>query len=170
MDIFEILSNYKKVLGRGCDKCITQEIEEKLKNITGNANIYNNIGFLLNVIKYIEENGRALDDNNMETQATNTNEINDMDNVLYKQWYEELQAENEALTKKVKSMESLMKKYNKCYVQQAKLKMGEKIAYKEQASVKEVNKLRKAGLSYDEIADKLGVSRSTVYRRIKETV
>lgn len=55
-------------------------------------------------------------------------------------------------------------------MQQVKLKTGKKIAYKEQASIEKVNKLKKAGLSYDEIADKLGVSRSTVYRRLKEAI
>lgn len=172
MDILkmqEALSNYKKILGEGCDSCISQENDEMLIKVTGKSSFLNNMGFLLNVIKYIEENGRALEDNT-EVKATNTNENIDIEIELYKQWNLELKSENGKLRQKVESMDSLIETYNKCYLQQAKLKTGEKIAYKEQASIEEVNKLKKLGLSYDEIADKLGVSRSTVYRRIKEKV
>lgn len=172
MDILkmqEILSNYKKILGEDCDSCISQENDEMLIKVTGKSSFLNNMGFLLNVIKYIEENGRALGDNT-EVKATNINENIDIGIELYKQWYLELKAENENLSQKVSDLENLIETYNKCYLQQTKLKTGEKIAYKEQASIKEVKKLKKAGLSYDEIADKLGVSRSTIYRRIKEII
>jgi len=47
---------------------------------------------------------------------------------------------------------------------QAKIKTSKKIAYKKQASVEEVNE---TGLSNEQIAKKLGVSRSTIWHRLK---
>lgn len=51
---------------------------------------------------------------------------------------------------------------------QEQMKQGLKIAYKHGASAKRVMELRGAGRTQEEIADELGVSVSTVRRRIRE--
>jgi len=171
-----VLKKYKEILGNGCDSCISQADEALISKVTGKMHSLDNLGFLLNVINHIENEGKFVEENN-ETNNVDRIEKDEISNGLYEQWYYEAKAENARLVAsnnelldKVKSMESLIGTYNKCYVQQAKLKTGEKIAYKEQASWEEVNKLKMAGLTNDQIANKLGVSRSTIWRRLKEGV
>lgn len=154
------LSNYKKILGDGCDDYISQQNQEMLLKVTGKAHFLNYMGFLLNIIEYIEDNKN-----------------NGIFSGLYMQQYEEIKVENDKLValnnelaKKVKSLEHIIDTYNKCYLQQTKLKTGKKIAYKEQISAEEVRKLKKEGLSTEQMAEKLGVSKSTIWRRLKEKV
>lgn len=51
---------------------------------------------------------------------------------------------------------------------QEQMRQGLKIAYKHGASVERVMELRQAGRTQEEIADELGVSVSTIRRRIQE--
>ncbi|MGH4117927.1 helix-turn-helix transcriptional regulator [Clostridium sp.] len=151
MDTFKIkavFNKYKKILGGDCDNSFSQDNEEMLAKVTGSASLVNNIGFLLNVIEHIDNEKFA--------------------GQVYENLYDELKADNEGLAEKLKLTESLIDTYNKCYVQQAKLKTGVKIAYKEKASKEEVYKLKMAGLSYEQIKKRLGVSESTIRRRLKD--
>lgn len=164
VNIQEVLSSYKEILGDGCDEYISQDELEALGRVTGKMHYLNYFGFLINIVKYIENKDKSSVETCMKIK-------------LHEQWYDEVKAKNDRLvainnelSEKIRSLEGLISTYNKCYVQQAKMKNGKKIAYKDQASVEEVVKLKNEGLTNDEIAEKLGVSKSTVYRRLKEHV
>ena len=49
------------------------------------------------------------------------------------------------------------------------LKKGDKIAYKKEASLEKIELLKKKGMSNWRIGNELGVSQSTIYRRLKES-
>lgn len=137
-----ILKSYK--YSKEC--CAGQNELNMLHNVTGEMHFLNYIGFLLNVVSLIESDKETLKNNSTY----------------------ELLKENKELTEKVKFLESLIATYNKCYLQMARLKNKRKIAYKENVTVEEILKLKKAGLSDEEIAKKLKTSQSTVWRRLRE--
>ena len=68
---------------------------------------------------------------------------------------------------KVVLYEKTLKEFNSKDKQKSLVKNGMKIAYKASAGEKEVLDLLKMGYSKVEISDMLGVSRNTVYNRIK---
>ena len=92
MDIIkvkEVLEAYKIILGDDCVVPISKEEHEILGMITGESNILNQLGFLLNVVKSLEKNMAAKID---------------LDNLVYY----DIMAENDLLNKKVASLESLI--------------------------------------------------------------
>lgn len=107
-----VLNNYKKILGDGCDSCISQADEAMLSKVTGKSNFINYLGFLFNVIDYIENEGKPV------TKDVISVENEDVFNGLYERLYDEVKAENEKLVasnnelvEKVKSMEGLIVNY-----------------------------------------------------------
>lgn len=170
-----VLNNYKKVLGNRCENYISNANIDMLEKVTGNISFVTHIAFLLNVIEYIENKGRLVE-KTMETKDVKLDGNRDIGIKLYEQCHEvktqndELIATNNELNEKVRDLENLIGTYNKCYVQRVRLKNGEKIAYKKRADPEKVSKLKKAGLKSKEIAKKLCVSKSTVYRRLREKV
>lgn len=69
---------------------------------------------------------------------------------------------------KIADMERVMEVYNQGFIQRAKVACGEKIAYRKDAGLEQVNLLWKSGFTYMQIAERLNVSRATVASRIKE--
>ncbi|MHB8129523.1 MAG: HTH domain-containing protein [Mobilitalea sp.] len=72
------------------------------------------------------------------------------------------------LKKKVLELEKVISTYNGNMLQRAKVKNGMKIAFKKEVSIEKVQELRNQGLSYEQIAEKLNVSRATIGNRIRE--
>ncbi|MCT8974984.1 helix-turn-helix domain-containing protein [Clostridium sp. CX1] len=156
-----ILNIYKRILGAKGVRDINQDNISMLERVTGAINFTKHIGFLLNIICYIENRKNTIEE--------------DMENNLYKQRCDEVKSENDRLIslnneleEKLKSRDSLIETYNKCYVQQAKLKNGEKIARRNDVTAEDVIKFKQEGLTIGQIAKKLGVSKSTINRRSKE--
>lgn len=81
---------------------------------------------------------------------------------------QQLKAENEALKKSVSEKEKIISAYNGSYRQRAKVKSGMKIAKKDGITKEVIQRLKGQGLTVEQIAKKLGCSRSTVWRRLKE--
>lgn len=79
-----------------------------------------------------------------------------------------LKLENEKALKEIEVYKKTLSKMNGHYAQMELLHNGKKIAYKEKASPKNVEALVNKGYTKTEIAEILGVSRYTIYRRIKE--
>jgi hypothetical protein len=65
-------------------------------------------------------------------------------------------------------LEKIINTYNNGLLQRAKVACGEKIAYRKDAGLEQVNELWKIGDTYIQIAEKLNISRATVANRIKE--
>lgn len=90
-----------------------------------------------------------------------------------KSYIKSMARENE-LKKKVEALESDIKTLRENpqatsnELTKERLKNGVKIASKPGASKEIIEALRKTGMSYDQIAVKLGISRSTVWRHLKE--
>lgn len=145
MDINQVENILKNHKYDNC-YCAGQKELEMMKRITGETHFLNYIGFLLNVVNLIENDKEML----MEKTTS------------------ELIEENKKLVEKVKNFESLIATYNGSYIQRIKLKNGKKIAYKENVTAEEIIKLKKAGLSDKEIAERIGASQSTIWRRRKE--
>lgn len=171
-----VLNNYKKLLG---DKYhIDERSIEMLNRVTGDISFITHVGFLLNIVDYIESEGRNVEEvlKIQDVKPDNENN-NDILIALHEQWLHDTEAENDKLigingrlNEKIKSLERIIDTYNKCHLQQAKVKNGEKIAYKKQAIPEKVTELKKSGLGVKEISEKLCVSKATVYRRLKESV
>lgn len=168
-----VLNNYKKLLGNKYKSQIDERSLQMLNRVTGDMNFITHMGFLLNIVEYIEKKGRNVE----ETVKTDEESDNAFLIALHKQWLHETEVENDkliaingGLNEKIKSLELIIDTYNKCYLQQAKLKNGEKIAYKNEATLEKVSELKKSGLGVEEIAETLCVSKATVYRRLKESV
>ena len=70
---------------------------------------------------------------------------------------EELEVSNKAL-----------KSFNGHYVQRESVHSGKKIAYKKEVGLLEVREMMNKGYTITAIADKFGVSRGLIYRRMKE--
>lgn len=81
--------------------------------------------------------------------------------------YNKLQGEFNRLQEQFTMQNKVISEYNKSYLQRCKVRLGEKIAYREDASVDVVMGLVNKGKTYKEIADMLNISISTVWRRIK---
>lgn len=79
-----------------------------------------------------------------------------------------LKLENEKALKEIEVYKKTLSKMNGHYAQMELLHNGKKIAYKEKASPKNVEALVNKGYTKTEIAEILGVSRYTIYRRIEE--
>lgn len=85
-----------------------------------------------------------------------------------------LETENRQLRQKLKETEVELETVRKGvisahFIHREKVKQGvKKIGYKEDVPVELVKKLHEEGLTYIEIGEKLGVSKSTVWRRLKE--
>ena len=73
----------------------------------------------------------------------------------------------QALREKMALYEKTIKEFNSNDKQKELVKNGMKIAYKASAGEKEVLELLRKGYSKTEIGDLLGISRSTVYKRIE---
>lgn len=168
-----VLNNYKKLLGNKYKSQIDERSLQMLNRVTGDMNFITHMGFLLNIVEYIEKKGRNVE----ETVKTDEESDNAFLIALHKQWLHDAEDENDKLTEsnnelneKIKLLERIIDTYNKCHLQQVKLKNGEKIAYKKQATLEKVSELKKSGLGVGEIAETLCVSKATVYRRLKESV
>lgn len=123
-----------------------QDCAEMLTNVFGEYQFMKQIKLLLNmvVVMYHRES-------NMES---NMNRLN---------------AENRQLKEKIDSYEKLIGTYNKNYLQRVRVKTGEKIAYKNEANKDKILELIKQGLSKKDIAEQLNISKSTLWRRLKNS-
>ena len=72
------------------------------------------------------------------------------------------------LQKKVIELEKIISTYNGNMLQRVKVENGMKIAFKKEVSIEKVQELRNQGLSYEQMAEKLNVSRATIGNRIRE--
>ncbi|GAQ24135.1 helix-turn-helix domain-containing protein [Tepidanaerobacter syntrophicus] len=79
-----------------------------------------------------------------------------------------LREEKQRLEAEKKHLEEVISHYNRNYLQRARLKAGIKIAYKKNVTIEKILELKKKGLTLDEIANTLGVCKTTIWRRLKE--
>ena len=81
---------------------------------------------------------------------------------------QQLKGENEALKKMVDEQEKIISTYNGSYLQRTKVINGMKIAKKGNVTKEAIQQLKGKNLTIEQIAEKLGCSRTTVWRRLKE--
>ncbi|MDN5300937.1 MAG: hypothetical protein PWQ60_451 [Thermoanaerobacteraceae bacterium] len=79
-----------------------------------------------------------------------------------------LREANKRLQEEKQHLETVISHYNRNYLQRARLKAGVKIAYKKNVTIEKILELKKKGLTLDEIANTLGVCKTTIWRRLKE--
>ncbi|NLK76088.1 MAG: hypothetical protein GX288_12505 [Clostridiales bacterium] len=79
---------------------------------------------------------------------------------------EELEKENQRLKETIDQHETIMNTYNSYQLQKSKLKSGVKIAYKEDVTIDKIKEAYNRLGSYELVANELGVSRTTIYRRL----
>ncbi len=79
-----------------------------------------------------------------------------------------LEEENKRLTEELEICQKTLEGMNRRAVQIEKVRAGKKIAYREDVSKEDVYALLQKNMNKSEIAETLGVSRNTVYRRIEE--
>lgn len=80
----------------------------------------------------------------------------------------QLEKENISLRKIVLQDEEIMATYNAYLLQKSKVKVGAKIAYKEDITNERIAEAYSRLKNYDKVAKELGVSRTTIWRRINE--
>lgn len=80
----------------------------------------------------------------------------------------QLKDEVETLKKEVKKQGEIISTYNGSYLQRAKVKSGVKIAKKNNITKEAILQLKGQNLTLNQIANKLGCSRTTVWRRLNE--
>lgn len=117
-----------------------------------NFNFVDAIGRLLSCVEAL-----VLEQNNMK-MANNAKE----------EQIQQLKDENEALKKMACEHEKIISTYNGSYLQRTKVKNGIKIAKKDNVTKEAIQQLKGQNLTIEQIAEKLGCSRTTVWRRLKE--
>lgn len=81
---------------------------------------------------------------------------------------EKLKLENALLRDRCTIAENTIKEYNGHYATKAALTSGKKLAYKEEISNEDILEMLRTGENRTSIARKFGISRGTVYNRIKK--
>lgn len=79
-----------------------------------------------------------------------------------------LRIENHDLSRRLETAENTLKTMNQHHVQKQLIHNGKKLAYKKEVSCKKVKEMMDKGYTITEIAKEFNVSRSLIYRRIKE--
>lgn len=79
---------------------------------------------------------------------------------------EEIEKENQRLREIIDQHENIMDTYNSYQLQKSKLKSGMKIAYKEDVTIEKIKEAYNRLGRYELVANELGVSRTTIYRRL----
>ena len=119
----------------------------------------------LNYFSFINVIGRLL--SCVEVLELERNNMKMANNAKEKQ-LQQLEKEIETLKKEVQAQKEIISTYNGSYLQRTKLKNGMKIAKKNDITKEAIQRLKGEGLSVEKIAEKLGCSRTTVWRRLRE--
>ena len=146
----EIIEKYRRLDVINSDTPISKEYYKMLMEISGNDSPTYIISLLVRTLWFFSAGGMLYDLN--------------IDNIEKTELIRLVKLTEE----KIEELQKLTKAYDRMYIQRAKVASGEKIAYRKDASLEKVKKLRDSGYTYMDIADELNVSRATVASRIKE--
>lgn len=146
----DLLKKYQKLDVINQSSPINYEFYPMLKELCDSENGMDLISLLVRALWFYTAGGRL---RNIDIEVINKIEL-----IRLVQLTEE----------KIADMERVMDVYNKGFLQRAKVACGEKIAYRKDAGLEQVNLLWKSGFTYMQIAERLNISRATVASRIKE--